>query len=147
MTAPRRLRLSTAALKLLEAQPYPGNVRELRNLLERTALLCDSDQIEVEHVQEAIATGRRPTRTPRPADAASAPTDLRSIEREALRSLVTAHTGSRAELAADSRRWTWGDRSDSRMTKNRDSKIAISLIAKPNETTGSPLTKVKFSKG
>jgi len=100
VTAPRRLRLSTAALKLLEAQPYPGNVRELRNLLERTALLCDSDQIEVEHVQEAIATGRRPTRTPRPADAAAAPTDLRSIEREALRSIVAAHTGSRAELAA-----------------------------------------------
>ncbi len=100
VTAPRRLRLSTAALKLLEAQPYPGNVRELRNLLERTALLCDSDQIEVEHVQEAIATGRHPARASRPTNAAETPTDLRSIEREALRSLVAAHTGSRAELAA-----------------------------------------------
>ena len=100
VTAPRRLRLSAAALKLLEAQPYPGNVRELRNLLERTALLCDSDQIEVEHVQEAIATGRHPVRSPRPTERAAAPTDLRSIEREALRSLVAAHTGSRAELAA-----------------------------------------------
>ena len=45
---PRTLQLSGAALALLEAQPYPGNVRELRNLLERTALLCDSDTIGAE---------------------------------------------------------------------------------------------------
>jgi transcriptional regulator with GAF, ATPase, and Fis domain len=38
--APQRLlRISAPALALLQAQDYPGNVRELRNLLERTALL------------------------------------------------------------------------------------------------------------
>jgi len=55
VAAPRRLQLSPAALAVLEAQDFPGNVRELRNLLERTALLCDGERIEAEHVREAIA--------------------------------------------------------------------------------------------
>lgn len=100
VTAPRHLHLSPAALRLLQAQPYPGNVRELRNLLERAALLCDSNQIEVEHVQDAIATGRPPAPPAQQGDAAVAPTNLKSIEKDALRTLVAAHTGNRSELAA-----------------------------------------------
>ena len=108
---PRRLQLSPAALAVLEAQDYPGNVRELRNLLERTALLCDGDRIEAEHVREAIATGRRPaprpTVAPGPRPAANGPggapdgrpADLKALERAALREMVAHHTGSRAELA------------------------------------------------
>lgn len=79
-------------------------MRELRNLLERTALLCDGDLIEPDHVRQAIATGRRAAA--RPADAhvavpALAPgaTGLKALERDALRNTVARHTGSRAELA------------------------------------------------
>ena len=38
---------------------YPGNVRELRNLLERSALLCDGDTLEASHVTQALQSGRR----------------------------------------------------------------------------------------
>jgi len=117
VAAPRRLQLAPAALTLLEAQPFPGNVRELRNLLERTALLCDGAVIEPTHVQEALATGRHPRRAafsppplrrpgPPPEPGAGAGTDtddtppLKALEREALRDLVARHQGSRAELAA-----------------------------------------------
>jgi DNA-binding NtrC family response regulator len=108
---PRRLQLSPAALAVLEAQDYPGNVRELRNLLERTALLCDGDRIEAGHVHEAIATGRRPAPrtaalpglqplTDGPGEAPDArPADLKPLERAALREMVERHTGSRSELA------------------------------------------------
>ncbi len=105
VAAPRRLKLSPAALALLGEQDYPGNVRELRNLLERTALLCDGDMIEPEHVRQAIATGRRPAMarhaaSGRPAgEAGAAPADLRSLEQAALRETVARHTGSRADLA------------------------------------------------
>jgi DNA-binding NtrC family response regulator len=109
VAAPRRLRLAPAALALLEAQAFPGNVRELRNLLERTALLCDGNVIETEHVHQALATGRRTGRaTPEAAPPlhagagaamAEAEADLRSLERAALRETVERHTGSRAELA------------------------------------------------
>ncbi len=33
---------------------FPGNVRELRNVLERAALLADGDSIEPEHVERAL---------------------------------------------------------------------------------------------
>jgi DNA-binding NtrC family response regulator len=111
VAAPRRLQLSPAALAVLEAQDFPGNVRELRNLLERTALLCDGERIEAEHVREAIATGRRPALRPAappglpaltdgPGGASDGrPADLKTLERAALREMVERHTGSRSELA------------------------------------------------
>jgi DNA-binding NtrC family response regulator len=44
MSMPRR-QLSTDALGALEAYPWPGNARELRNVLERLLLLYDGDTI------------------------------------------------------------------------------------------------------
>jgi DNA-binding NtrC family response regulator len=113
--APKRaLSVAPKALALLAEQPFPGNVRELRNLLERTTLMCDGERIEAEHVAQALNSGRRSpwqraTAAPLPALAepsapASAPgsagPSLRELERAALRERAAAHQGSRAELAA-----------------------------------------------
>ncbi len=106
VAAPRRLSLSAAAMALLQSQPFPGNVRELRNLLERTALLCDGDTIEAEHMHDAIATGLRPTQhrfaavSPPPPSIQGTPVRLKALERETLRDIAARHSGSRAELAA-----------------------------------------------
>lgn len=100
VAAPRRLEMTPPALRLLEGQPFPGNVRELRNLLERAALLCDGDRIEAEHVSEAIATGRRLRRPVAPAGQEPPVSDLRGLERQALREALARHRGSRASLAA-----------------------------------------------
>ena len=109
MAPPRRaLQLSGAALALLEAQPYPGNVRELRNLLERTALLCDGDTIGAEHVQQALACGLPPLAgaveegagEPRASAAlAGSSRQRRLLDDEALQQALAAHQGSRAALA------------------------------------------------
>ena len=40
-------RLSTAALERLQAYDFPGNVRELENLLERACALCEGEEIDV----------------------------------------------------------------------------------------------------
>jgi two-component system response regulator HydG len=45
-------RLSKAALGLLREYDFPGNIRELRNILERAVLLCDDDQIEPVHLPD-----------------------------------------------------------------------------------------------
>ncbi len=116
----RKLSLSAHALTLLQAQSYPGNVRELRNLLERSALLCDGDKLEVSHITQALDCGQHPaplraamhntpndnipthamTQPPAKVNAPVATTGtLKSQAMAALKEMTHAHTGSRAELA------------------------------------------------
>ena len=45
----RALKLSSDALNCLKGYPFPGNIRELRNLLERAILLTDDDRLEPRH--------------------------------------------------------------------------------------------------
>ncbi|WP_122900428.1 sigma-54 dependent transcriptional regulator [Acinetobacter sp. B51(2017)] len=47
--------LTPAARDFLLQQHFPGNVRELRNIMERALTLCDSDQIDIEHLQGSNA--------------------------------------------------------------------------------------------
>ena len=42
--------LSQGALERLEAHSWPGNIRELRNLIERAVVLCGEGPIEPEHL-------------------------------------------------------------------------------------------------
>ena len=101
----RRLSLSPATLELLERYPFPGNVRELRNVLERAALLADGQTIEPVHVEWALDAGAAllPTRAehlPFPeAPVVGAAASLRSVERAALQAQLKTHRGSRADLA------------------------------------------------
>ena len=59
MAPERNLNVSDEAMYLLQTYPYPGNVRELRNFLERACLLCDDNEIKPEHlmIPENIASG------------------------------------------------------------------------------------------
>jgi DNA-binding NtrC family response regulator len=95
----RKLAVSDSAMAALQAQNYPGNVRELRNLLERAALLCDGNALEASHVTQALLCGRRGPGTLIPLMAAS-PGSLKSVAKAALQHMAELHTGSRAELAA-----------------------------------------------
>ena len=107
--APQRsLSVAPKALALLAEQPFPGNVRELRNLLERTALLCDGDTIGEEHVQQALACGLPPlvsevgegAMEPRASAALTGSSrQRRLLDDEALQQALAAHQGSRAALA------------------------------------------------
>jgi len=48
-------RLSDAALAALTAYNWPGNIRELQNVVERAVLLCDGDTIEPSALPREIA--------------------------------------------------------------------------------------------
>ena len=48
-------KFSHEALTLLSDYHYPGNVRELKNIVQRSALLTDDDVISVEHLPQKIA--------------------------------------------------------------------------------------------
>ena len=51
----RHLRLDGPALQRLEQHDFPGNVRELRNILERAAIRCDGQTIGAGHIAVAVA--------------------------------------------------------------------------------------------
>ncbi|MFH1748663.1 MAG: sigma 54-interacting transcriptional regulator [Planctomycetota bacterium] len=53
-------RVAPEALKLLGAYSWPGNIRELRNVMERAVLLCDGDTITSEQLPKEI-TGQDTT--------------------------------------------------------------------------------------
>ncbi len=90
----RKLQLATEALALLQAQSFPGNVRELRNLLERVVLLCDGHTtIGAEQMREALTYGLAPVAT-------TAPSGVNlPLDDAKLAQLLAAHQGSRATLA------------------------------------------------
>ncbi len=98
----RRLSLSAGTLELLKRYQFPGNVRELRNVLERAALLADGHSIDPVHVELALDCGAALSSVDLPRTASPAPgpsASLRSVERAALQGQLKAHRGSRAELA------------------------------------------------
>ena len=43
------------AVALLKAYPFPGNVRELNNTIERAAILCGNGQVRADHLQDLTA--------------------------------------------------------------------------------------------
>ncbi len=89
-----RCRLAPAALAALQAYDFPGNVRELRNLLQHAAIHCRDGLIQA-------ADLRLPSAAPPAASAVhNVPASLRELERAHLQQLLDAHDGHRARVAA-----------------------------------------------
>jgi DNA-binding NtrC family response regulator len=59
------LRIAPEAMRLLERYNWPGNIRELRNVIERAVTLCPGNQIEVADLPEGIRSTCAPA-PPRP---------------------------------------------------------------------------------
>jgi two-component system, NtrC family, response regulator AtoC len=74
-------RVSPQALELLQAYAWPGNIRELRNFIERVMILEDKETIDVEDLPRAMREGAsvRPAE-PRPVGALT----LGEMERQAI---------------------------------------------------------------
>src|SRR6516162_4567532 len=82
--------ISDAAMRLVEAYPFPGNVRELENVLERALTLSTGGVITPEHIRLRVASRSPTAEAPAPAPATAIGVDtalgsqLESIEREAI---------------------------------------------------------------
>ena len=97
-------RISREALQLLLAYPWPGTIRELRSVVERAVVLCDSGSLLPAHLPEqrmrAHFARRDPAPSPAPAradDAGPSPRPLPPHEqerRERLLSLLREHRGN-----------------------------------------------------
>ncbi len=83
--------LTDAARACLEAYAWPGNIRELRNVLERACLLADDGAIRVDHLPaEIVAAQAGPAGAERGKDA---PTDHELVR------IAGAFAGTRKALA------------------------------------------------
>jgi two-component system response regulator HydG len=90
----RTLRVSRSALKRLTAYEFPGNVRELKNIVERASLLADDGHIELRHLPSEVVA--RPSRGTRQPDSV-----LKEAEKHALAEALARHRQDRRRLAAE----------------------------------------------
>jgi DNA-binding NtrC family response regulator len=96
----RALALDDSALACLRQYPFPGNVRELRNILERASLLADGDTISARHLPDDCQC-QGPAgidSTPLCADGDIIPLD--ELEQRYLQQISARFRGDRKELAA-----------------------------------------------
>jgi DNA-binding NtrC family response regulator len=91
-----RARFSSAVADWLTRYAWPGNVRQLRNAMERAALLSQGELILPEHLPAQVRAGSEP------APAAPPPSDLEhlgEIERQAIFQALRNHDFNRTETA------------------------------------------------
>lgn len=53
----KEIGVSPEALHAIKNYPFPGNVRELQNAMERAVAFCPEDEIQLSHLPERIVTG------------------------------------------------------------------------------------------
>jgi DNA-binding NtrC family response regulator len=80
----RKARLTREAVATLERYDWPGNIRELKNALERSMVLASSEEIGVADLPEEILSGNRLAGKPlaKGADAGLSEPDFREAKRQ-----------------------------------------------------------------
>ncbi len=77
---PEKASISANALKKLETYPFPGNIRELRNVIERAMLHAHDSTIEVGDLEFINLTGKHATPAAETCKEQSAPKDKEHLE-------------------------------------------------------------------
>ncbi len=86
----RPLRLTPVAEEALLAYQWPGNIRELRNVLERGGIVCEGSLVDAEHL--ALAISKEPPVLQK--------IDLGVLEQQAITQALREVAGNKARAAA-----------------------------------------------
>ena len=94
--------LSEPAKELLMAYSYPGNVRELKNIIERAVILSESGQVEPRHLPQRVLSEQRLTdehSSAMPFDFVPGIDTLESLERRMIQQALVRTDNVKAEAA------------------------------------------------
>ncbi|NTV49964.1 MAG: sigma 54-interacting transcriptional regulator [Geobacteraceae bacterium] len=97
--------VSPEVLNLLLAYDFPGNVRELQNLVEQSVVLCKGGEITLDHMPTGFKHGISSNKGSRQRSS-------KAPEAEVLSDLIARHQGNRTEAAQElgvdrSTLWRW----------------------------------------
>ena len=87
--------VSQEAMRLLRLYGWPGNIRQLRNLMERLVVTVKDPMIQPEHLPEEIQAGKEDARTM----VVTLGTSLDQLEREVIQRTLTEITNHREKAA------------------------------------------------
>jgi len=89
--------ISDNALGILMRYKYPGNIRQLENIIEYAFVLCHGDMIRTRHLAREILNGAQ---NPSDKDLKSAPSQLDAAEKKAIIDALHRHNANRGKTAA-----------------------------------------------
>jgi transcriptional regulator of acetoin/glycerol metabolism len=81
-------------MRLME-HDYPGNVRELENILEHAFVLCQQGRIDIAHLPPELRPAGPAETTP------AGPMTLQAMERLMISEALRRHGGNRQQAAAE----------------------------------------------
>jgi PAS domain S-box-containing protein len=88
--------VSLETMGLLMAHDYPGNVRELENLIEHAFVLCGGERIEPQHLPDEFRA-----RAPAPRGPGGLTAAVRAVEAQAIREALARRGQNRIEAARE----------------------------------------------
>ncbi len=89
--------ISAPAMKLLLAYPWPGNIRELENVLEQAAVLCDGEELEEEVLAERLRHTGGPPEATYASDDLSVKRRSAELERQLIQRALKRTGGNRSK--------------------------------------------------
>jgi len=85
-------RIDPAVLDVLMRHEFPGNIRELENIMQHAFVLCRGSTMDLVHLPGELPAAAESERSP-------APLTLRSLERRAVQEALQHHGGNRTAAA------------------------------------------------
>jgi len=90
-------RISTAAIDMLAKYHFPGNVRELENVIERAVMVCDEGVIHARHLPATLQTAEETATRP----ASTLDAMVEAFERDIIDDALKSTRGNIAKAARD----------------------------------------------
>ena len=88
------------AIRVLQSLPFPGNIRELKNLVERTVLMTEHNEITADDIALSPSSSSLEQACPSVSPTGSSPT-LEELERAAIAASIQKHAGNLSLVAKE----------------------------------------------